>query len=114
MGTVVVSCVAIAFLFEQLVRDHFGAERARFGALWLGAGTATLLATSRLPFAVGTALGLGALLALQRDRPRLATALALLSPLASPVAGVFTGLAGLAYAIGSGPRHRAGRRNGRD
>jgi hypothetical protein len=100
----VLACIAIAFLFEQLVRRHFGAERARFGALWLGAGTATLLATSRLPFAVGTALGLGALLALQRDRPRLAAALALLSPLASPVAGLFTGLAGLAYAVGSGPR----------
>ena len=100
----VLSCVAIAFLFERLARRHFGAERARFGALWLGAGTATLLATSRLPFAVGTALGLGALLALQRDRPRLAAALALLSPLASPVAGLFTGLAGLAYAVGSGRR----------
>ena len=98
----VLSCVAIAFLFEQLVRHHFGAERARLGALWLGAGTATLLATSRLPFAVGTALGLGALLALQRDGPRTAIALAFLSPLASPVAGLFTGLAGLAYAAGSG------------
>jgi hypothetical protein len=96
----VIACVAIAILFEQLVRGHFGAERARFGALWLGAGTATLLATSRLPFAVGTALGLGAALALQRNRPRTALALAFLSPLASPVAGVFTGLAGLAYAIG--------------
>jgi hypothetical protein len=106
----VVSCAAIAFLFEQLVRRHFGAERARFGALWLGAGTATLLATSRLPFALGTALGLGALLALQRDRPRLAAALALLSPLASPVAGLFTGLAGLAYAAGSGRGARPRRR----
>jgi hypothetical protein len=100
----VVSCVAIAFLFEQLVRHHFGADRARFGALWLGAGTATLLATSRLPFAVGTALGLGALLALQRDRPRAALVLAFLTPLASPVAGLFTGLAGLASAAGSGRR----------
>jgi hypothetical protein len=102
----VLSCVAIAFLFEQLVRGHFGADRARLGALWLGAGTATLLATSRLPFALGTALGLGALLALQRDRPRWATALALLTPLASPVAGAFTGLAGLAYAMGSERRLR--------
>jgi hypothetical protein len=92
--------VAIAILFEQLVRHHFGAERVRLGALWLGAGTATLLATSRLPFAVGTAFGLGACLALQRNRPRTAVLLAFLAPLASPVAGVFTGLAGLAYAIG--------------
>jgi hypothetical protein len=29
----VASCVACAALFEQLARTHFGAERARFGAL---------------------------------------------------------------------------------
>jgi hypothetical protein len=104
----VTSCVAIAGLFEQLVRGHFGAESARLGAVWLGIGTATLLATSRLPFAVGTALGLGATLALQRGRPRVAVVLAFLSPLASPVAGVFTGIAGVAYAVGA----RGGRRYG--
>jgi hypothetical protein len=104
----VVACVAIAALFEVLVRAHFGAEAARFGAAWLGAGTATLLATSRLPFAVGTAFGLGAAVALQRERRGTAYVLALLSPLGSPVAGLFTGLGGLAYAIGG----RAGRRPG--
>ena len=83
----VASCVACAVLFERLAREHFGPERAWAGALWLGVGTVTLLATSRLPFALGTAFGLGALLALARDRPRAAAALALLSPLASPVAG---------------------------
>ncbi|HKP21175.1 MAG TPA: hypothetical protein VJT68_06635, partial [Thermoleophilaceae bacterium] len=71
----VASCVACAALFEQLVRRHFGAERARFGALWLGIGTGALLATSRVPFALGTAFGLAAALALQRGRPRLAVAL---------------------------------------
>jgi hypothetical protein len=105
----VAACVAIAGLFEQLARGHFGAESARLGALWLGVGTATLLATSRLPFAVGTALGLGALLALQRGRPRLAVALAFLSPLASPVAGLFTGLAGLANLAGEWRDRRARR-----
>ena len=94
----VASCVACAALFEQLARKHFGAERARLGALWFGFGTVTLLATSRLPFALGTAFGLAAALALQRGRPRLAVAFALLSPLASPVAGLFTGIAGVAYA----------------
>jgi hypothetical protein len=103
----VAACIAIAGVFEQLVRAHFGADSARFGALWLGAGTAALLATSRLPFAVGTALGLGALLALQRGRPRTALGLALLSPLASPVAGLFTGVAGLAYLAGCWGDRRA-------
>ena len=92
------SCVACAALFERIVRMHFGAERARLGALWLGFGTVTLLATSRLPFALGTAFGLAAAVALQRGRPRLAVAFAFLSPLASPVAGLFTGMGGLAYA----------------
>ena len=92
----VASCVACAGLFEALARGHFGAERARVGALWFGVGTVTLLATSRLPFALGTAFGLAAALAMQRGRGRVAVAFALLSPLASPVAGVFTGLAGLA------------------
>jgi hypothetical protein len=100
------SCVACAALFEQLVRAHFGAERTRFGALWFGAGTATLLATSRVPFALGTALGLASALALQRDRPRFAVLFAFLTPLASPVAGLFTALGGLVYAVGT--RSRAG------
>ena len=95
----VLSCVACAALFEQLARRHFGAERARLGALWLGLGTVTLLATSRLPFALGTALGLAAALALHRGRPRMAAAFAFVCPLASPVAGLFTAIAGLAYAV---------------
>ena len=95
----VLSCVACAALFEQLARAHFGAQRARLGALWLGIGAVTLLATSRLPFALGTALGLAAALALQRGRPRLAAAFAFLCPLASPVAGLFLAMAGLAYAL---------------
>jgi hypothetical protein len=103
----VLSCVACAALFEQLARGHFGAERARWGALWLGIGTVTLLATSRLPFALGTAFGLAAALALQRGRPRLATTFAFLCPLASPVAGLFAAMAGLAYAVSAG---RIGRR----
>ena len=95
----VLSCVACAALFEQLARGHFGPERARLGSLWLGLGTVSLLATSRLPFALGTAFGLAAALALQRGRPRVATALALLSPLASPVAGLFAAMGGLAHAL---------------
>jgi hypothetical protein len=98
------SCVACAALFERLVHAHFGPERARLGALWLGLGTVTLLATSRLPFALGTAFGLAAALALQRGRRGPAVAFAFLSPLASPVAGLFTAMGGLAYAWGARSR----------
>jgi hypothetical protein len=92
------SAVAAAALFEPLARRAFGA-RARWGALWLGAGTATMLFTGRLPFALGVALALGAALALQRGRRGLALALAVACSLASPVAGLFLALAGVALAL---------------
>jgi hypothetical protein len=91
--------VACAALFPPLVRGWFGDERARWGALWFGAATATLLFTSRLPFAIGVAFGLAALLALQRRHYWLAIVLAVLCPLGSPVAGLFLAMAGVAYAI---------------
>ena len=91
--------VSSAALFAPLARGWFGDDRARWGAIWFGAGTATLLFTSRLPFAIGVALGLAALLALQRRRHWLAILLAALCPLGSPVAGLFLAMAGVAYAI---------------
>jgi hypothetical protein len=93
------AAVASAALFPPLVRAHFGEERARWGSIWFGAATATLLFTSRLPFAIGVAFGLAALLALQRHRYVLAIALAACCPLGSPVAGLFLAMAGVAYAI---------------
>ena len=93
------AAVSCAALFGPLARGWFGDERARWGSIWFGAGTATLLFTSRLPFAIGVALGLAALLALQRRRHWLAIVLAMLCPLGSPVAGLFLAMAGVAYAI---------------
>lgn len=100
------AAVAAAGLFAALAHDRFG-ERARLGALWFGAATATNLFTGRLTFALGIALGLAALLALQRGRSRLAPPLAVLTSFASPVAGLFLAIAGAAAAI-------AGRRAGAD
>lgn len=102
----VASAVAAAALFEPLVRARFG-PAARYGALWLGVATGTLLFTGRMPFALGVALGLAALLTLQRERRLAATALAVACALASPVAGLFLALAGIAYALAS-PRERRG------
>lgn len=90
------AAVASAALFEPLARGHWG-ERARHGALWFGIGSATLLFTGRLPFALGVAFGLGALLAFQRGRPRLGAGLAVLCAISSPVAGLFLALAGVAH-----------------
>jgi hypothetical protein len=107
------SAVAAAAAFAALARRRYG-DRARLGTLWFGAGTASLLLAGELTFALGVAIGLGALLALQRGRLPLAVALAVLTSCASPVAGLFTALAGgalllagnrrggLALALGSG------------
>lgn len=97
------SAVGAATLFEPLARGWVG-ERARSGALWFGLGTGTILFTGRLPFGLGVALGLAALLSLQRKRPEIAVALALSCSLASPVAGLFLALAGAAHALAGARR----------
>ncbi|HTX33048.1 MAG TPA: hypothetical protein VMD09_16820 [Solirubrobacteraceae bacterium] len=94
------AAVASAALFEPLVRHHFG-PRAWLGALWFGAATAISLYTGRLTFAFGLLPGVATALALERDRPILASALALLTALCSPVAALFAALAGAASAAGA-------------
>jgi hypothetical protein len=101
-----VASVACAALFAPLARGAFGEEQARWGTLWFGIGSATLLFTSRLPFAIGIAFGLAALLALQRRRFGWAIVFAILSPLGSPVAGLFLAMAGLAVALAGGDRSK--------
>lgn len=90
-----VAAVASAALFAALAGRHFG-DRARWGTLCFGLATATDLFIGRLTFGFGVAFALAALLALQRDRPRVAVALAALTTCASPVAGLFLAMAGAA------------------
>ena len=70
-----IAAVVAAALFEQLARAQFG-ERAKWGALWFGVAVGVTLFTGRLPFLFGTAVGLGALLALQRGHVAIAAVLA--------------------------------------
>jgi hypothetical protein len=95
-----VAVVGTAALFEPLARGHFG-EGAWLGALWFAAGAATDLFTGRLTFAFGLLPAVAAVLALSRERTWLAAVLCVVTALASPVAALFTALAGLAYAVGS-------------
>jgi hypothetical protein len=88
------STVSAAALFDPLARGYWG-DRARWASLWFGLGTGAMLFTGRLPFAMGVAFGLGALLAHQRGKLWLAFALAMLTGLASPVAALFLTLAAL-------------------
>jgi hypothetical protein len=92
------AAVTAAGLFGALARHAHG-DRARIATLWFGAGTATMLFSGRLTFALGTAIGLGALLALQRRRSLLAAGLAVLAVCGSPVAGLFLALAGIAVIL---------------
>ena len=103
----VLAALAAAAAFEPLARQHFGSQ-ARWGALWFGVATSTMLFTGRLPFAMGVAFALGALLALQRGWTVLAVLLAILTPLGSPVAGVFLALAAVAVAVTNGRSERLG------
>jgi hypothetical protein len=96
-------------LFTLLVRGRFTPRSERAASLWLAFGAGAELFTNRIPFELGLALGLGALLAAQRSRGRdgrsrpaavvLAFTLSVLCPLASPVAGAFLALAALAWSL---------------
>jgi len=101
-----ISVVVAAWLFAALVRPHYSG-RARL-AIWLfGLGAAANLFTGRLTFALGLAIGLGALLALERRRPLPAAGLAALTACASPVAGLFLAFAGGVLFV-TGRRHDGG------
>jgi hypothetical protein len=86
------SGVVSAVLFDRLVQHEFGSS-ARVGSLWFATATVTNLVVGRITFALGVTFLLGALVALQHRRVRLAALCALLCPLASPVAGLFLAVA---------------------
>ncbi len=107
--------VAASALFAKLASDRFG-SRALVGALWFALGSATILLSGRITFALGLAPALAALVAFERadaaapgsGRRRLLAALALagavVSALASPVAALFLAMAGVAAALAQPPR----------
>ncbi|MDX6717839.1 MAG: hypothetical protein QOJ63_93 [Solirubrobacteraceae bacterium] len=90
------AALASAALFERIARRHFG-DGARWGALLFGAGTAADLLIGRLTFALGMAFALGAVYALQHGRRAIGLALGAACTLASPVAGLFLAMAGIAH-----------------
>lgn len=109
------SAVAACGLFAQIAQRIFGPAAARLAATWFALGFCVGLLSGRVPYDLGFAIGLASVLALMladrgsRRVPRMgyrspigalpaALALAVLTSVASPVAGAFLGLAGLAYA----------------
>jgi hypothetical protein len=95
-----------AYLFDRVVCERWG-ERARPATLWYGAGAVTMLASGRLSFALGVALGLASLRAIQKGWAVAASFAGLACALASPVAAVF--LAGVLAAALLAERERPAR-----
>jgi hypothetical protein len=103
----VLSMTAAAALFAALLEGRFPRTAARTASAWFALGAAIALLSSRVPFDLGLALGLAALLAAQRRRPLMALVLAAVCALASPVAGAFLALAAVAWALAGEQRARA-------
>jgi hypothetical protein len=90
-------------LFAALVAGRFPERSTRIAAAWFALGASIGLLSSRVPFDLGLAIGLGALLCAQTERPLVALALSVLTSVASPVAGAFLALAFLTWML-AGPR----------
>ena len=95
-----ICAVAAAFTFAAIAVRAYG-SRAWVGAVWFGLGSTVSLYGGRITFALGLALGLAAILALQRRRPLLGGLAGVAAGLASPVAGLFTVMAAAAVLIAS-------------
>lgn len=91
--TTALAYVASAVLFAALLQ-RLAVTRPVAGAIIGSVCLTGNLVTTRTTFALGLALGLGALLALVSGRAWIASVLSVLSALSSPVAGLFLGVAG--------------------
>jgi hypothetical protein len=101
------AAVAAAALFGRLARRHWAQGPAAAAALWFALATVAILLTGRLTFMLGVAVGVAALLALGAGRPLLAAAIAVLTTLASPIAGLFLALAAVATGLAVPARRSA-------
>ncbi|HEX2703890.1 MAG TPA: hypothetical protein VHM72_10730 [Solirubrobacteraceae bacterium] len=107
-ATAVACAAASAWAFDCLVVPRYG-RAGRFGSLTFAAGTVVQVAIGRGPFLLGQALGLAAVVALQRRGYRsgvLAVTLAVACSLASPLPGLFLALATFAWLVGELPAWR--------
>jgi hypothetical protein len=98
------SGIVSAFIFERILRFSFGPV-AWLGSLWFALATVINLIVGRSTYAFGVALALGAVYALQHRKSAIAVGVAILCSLASPLAGCFLAIVGVAWA-GSQPKQR--------
>jgi hypothetical protein len=102
--TTALAYVASVVLVAALLKST-GVARPVLGAITAAVCLTGNLVTARTTFELGLAVGLGALLALVSGRLRITAVLAVLAALASPIAGLFLGVA-------AGALFLAGRRRG--
>lgn len=97
-GLAVVSAVVAAAAFDRLVRPRLG-PGGWPASIVFALGTLVAASIGQMPFLTGEAFGMVALWAIDRRRWWLATGLALLSTLSSPLSGAFVALAAAAWAL---------------
>jgi hypothetical protein len=93
--------IAAAGLFGLLAQRTFQSAGARVAGASFALGVCVGLLSGRVAYGLGITVGLLALLVLLRGWTAAALVLAVLTSLASPIAGAFLALAGLAYALGA-------------
>ncbi len=98
-----ISMVIATALFALLIDGRFPARATRIAGIFFALGASVELLSNRVPFDLGLAVGLTALLLAQRGRLWAALPLSVLTSLASPVAGAFLALAFVAWML-TGPR----------
>lgn len=111
IGPVVVvgiSSVVATYAFGRLMSALLPGPTAWLANVAFAIGTVVNVVVGRTPFAMGLALCLLALLAWQLDRPGRAVVMAMLTPLASPVAATFLAVAATSVAIDRARRRTAG------
>ncbi len=104
--------IAAAGLFGLLAQRTFQSAGARVAGASFALGVCVGLLSGRVAYGLGLTVGLLALCVLLRGWTAAASVLAVLTSLASPVAGAFLALAGLAYALRAHDGHVEGGRAG--
>ncbi len=103
--TAALSGALAALAFDRLVIGHFGST-ARVGSIVFALGTLVQVAIGQLPFLMGEALALTALWAASKRWWPVAVVMAIGTALASPLAGAFLIMAGVAWLIATWPNER--------
>jgi hypothetical protein len=101
-----ISMILATALFAKVIDGRFPTSATRAAAIFFALGASVSLLSSRVPFDLGLAIGLGSVLLAQQKRLALTLVLSVLTALASPVAGAFLALAFLAWALAGPARSR--------